>query len=217
MLKDMFKPAVLATAVASIMTIAAPAKADVSWEFITTSATPLCCSSPSQDFILSSVLTVSDEAFLRGGVHYSYTGGSIDPSDLVQEFGDKDFRFTLSITSFPLGSAPATLYGYGEANFSFSKNGKLSGGVTNRDWQEWFDMTIEDNKVTGATLFSDYVWTPYEIDGYWKLVHANHPLPKQPKDKAQLADATAIPEPGTLSILLASLGVLLYVRRRSTS
>jgi hypothetical protein len=194
---------------------AIPARADVSWDFTVTAATDLSCPggcAPGHPLpVIGGSLTVSDAAFLRGNVSYSYFDDPFTAELFVT--GDIDFRLDLTgqigWPSFAPGVYPNFL---NPANASidllFSSDGKISGGITSF----WISggtndviMNIGNSVVTDSRWSSDD-WVPgcgrsqCLIDGYWQLTS---PLPQR------------IPEPSGLGILLGAIAGLGIMRRRA--
>jgi hypothetical protein len=84
----------LCSVLAVVLLVAIPARADVSWEFIITAAIDLggpCCG-PEPLPALGGGLIVSDAAFLRGSVSYSWM---IDSNLDLSAAGDTDFSLGL--------------------------------------------------------------------------------------------------------------------------
>jgi hypothetical protein len=200
----------LCSALAAILLVAIPARADVSWDFIVTAAaTPDGSVDPLS--VGGGGLTVSGAAFLRGSVSYSYF---VDSNGDLFVTGDTDFSLDLpSIIGEPLFS-PGVYPGFQSTVFasidlSFSSDGKISGDIIST----WVSggtrdvaMSIENSVVTHARWGSDggvpgCGMRPCSlIDGYWQLTN---PLPQR------------IPEPSPLSILLGAITVLGLLRRHA--
>jgi hypothetical protein len=206
----------LCSALAAILLVAIPARADVSWDFIVTAATDLGCPSCPVDPLpaIGGVLTVSDAAFLRGSVSYSHFHFNDDPDDNFFVTGDTDFSLGLSGSFISLPLLPPGVYpGFGEPaiasiELSFSSDGKISGDI----FSIWVSggtndvtMSIENSIVTDAIWGSDggalgCGTSRCLIDGYWQLTS---PLPQR------------IPEPSGLAILVGAITSLGIMRRRA--
>jgi hypothetical protein len=202
----------LCTALAAILLVATPARADVSWDFIATSIDrdcPSCCPScpPPHVPMVVATLTVSDAAFLRGSLSYSYVGNH--NTGEITSIGDTDFYFNYFFY-FPLPIDPINFFVNGGAvELSFSSNGEISGSIFDSTPMSDIRMVIYDSNVDDAFFGEDggdiavcgqSGSQTCLVDGYWQLTSA---LPQR------------IPEPSPLSILLGAITGLGIMRQRA--
>lgn len=186
---------------------ASPGRADVSWDFIVTSAVNLSCPGCALFPVPATggSLTVSDAAFLRGSVSYSYNV-DIDLNDpsLFDGHVTGDTDFSLTVGAFGLLPLPAGVgFSVGQwgnhasVNLSFSQNGTLNGSIAGDTNFDNIIMSIMGGAVIDAFMASDLAvpgcgdFAACRVNGYW-----------------QLASTLPMPEPSSLGILLAAISVL---------
>jgi hypothetical protein len=204
------------TAAMLSLAIVSPALADVTWDFFETSLIGSQAASPTFPAQLAS-LTVSDADFLKGNVTYSYINncpgaGCSPPTPTFVISGDTDFVFSTGLADFsglnlPLSpinttnsNGNADFFFFGSIGFNFDAAGNIvSGGIGDRTDDSVLAMTVTDNLAQGtAASDSDSLGchgTGCTYTGYWTLV-------------------TPVPEPSSIALFAAAIGVLGFFRRR---
>jgi hypothetical protein len=201
-------------ALVTMLLMASPVRADVSWNFIVTASTDLGCPScppPPLPSTGGGSLTVSNAAFLRGSLEYSYVI-VFNPDQTIGADIARDADFHLMMGSEPrLPTIPQVNYSENSLNergmidVSFSADGTLNGIIGIHSTQGNVDMDIINSVFTDTYWDSDgFVpgcggFTQCRISGYWELTSA---LPQ------------AVSEPSSLTLLLSGI-IALGMRRRN--
>lgn len=207
----------LASATILACSLGTAAKAAVSWDFIITAAiNTLCPECPATVPTRGGSLTVSDEAFLRGSLFYSYYVEDPPFPDSDSELpravvtGDNNFSLAMGIDILlPINPSVIGWNNFGDVgsiDLSFSLEGGISGSIFEKNQFADISMIIADGAVTQARWGSDWFvpgCAPHVqciIDGYWQLTT---PLP--------------IPEPPSVGILAGAVAMLGLLKRQTTT